>query len=97
MRDKVDGLSSAWRDGSSYANIYITNISPSMTESDLKELVESFGPKLKVYLGRDKITKVCKGFAYVNFKFRSDATEAIESLHEYVYDDRPLKVEWSKK
>lgn len=85
-----------WRDGTSYANIYITNISPSMTELDLRKIVEPFGPRLKHYLGKDKQSGACKGFAYVNFKFRSDAMEAMSSLNGHVYDNRPLKVEWSK-
>lgn len=76
--------------------IRISNLSESMTEADLEELVKKFGPHNKMYLARDKNTGLCKGFAYVHFKLRKDAAAAIELLNGHGYDHLILNVEWSK-
>ncbi|XP_017144393.1 eukaryotic translation initiation factor 3 subunit G-2 [Drosophila miranda] len=76
--------------------VRISNLSESMTEADLEELVKKIGPHTKLYLAREKNTGLCKGFAYVHFKFRQDAAAAIEILNGHGYDHLILCVEWSK-
>uniref|UniRef100_A0A6P4FF55 Eukaryotic translation initiation factor 3 subunit G n=1 Tax=Drosophila rhopaloa TaxID=1041015 RepID=A0A6P4FF55_DRORH len=76
--------------------VRISNLSESMTEADLEELVKKIGPHTKMYLAREKNTGLCKGFAYVHFKFRQDAAAAIEILNGHGYDHLILCVEWSK-
>lgn len=76
--------------------IRISNLSESMVESDLEELVKKIGPHSKMYLARDKNTGLCKGFAYVHFKCRKDAATAIELLNGHGYDHLILSVDWSK-
>lgn len=76
--------------------VRISNLSESMTEDDLEELVKKIGPHTKMYLAREKSSGLCKGFAYVHFKFRKDAAEAIEVLNGHGYDHLILSVEWSK-
>jgi len=96
MKDiqKAGGPSGRGRDDTSA--IRISNLSESMTEADLEELVKKFGPHNKMYLARDKNTGLCKGFAYVHFKLRKDAAAAIELLNGHGYDHLILNVEWSK-
>ncbi|EDV95340.1 GH17626 [Drosophila grimshawi] len=88
------GLGMRGRDDT--AAIRISNLSESMTEVDLEELVKKIGPQSKMYLARDKNTGLCKGFAYVHFKQRKDAAAAIEILNGHGYDHLILSVEWSK-
>nr|QBH74183.1 eukaryotic translation initiation factor 3 subunit G [Eurycantha calcarata] len=76
--------------------IRVSNLSDSTTETDLEDLVKPFGPISKLYLSRDKQTGICKGFAYIHFKMRSDAAEAIAALHGHGYDHLILNVDWSK-
>ncbi|ALC47510.1 CG10881 [Drosophila busckii] len=76
--------------------IRISNLSESMTEDDLEELIRKIGPYSKMYLAREKNSGLCKGFAYVHFKYRKDAAEAIEVLNGHGYDHLILSVEWSK-
>ncbi|XP_034666293.1 eukaryotic translation initiation factor 3 subunit G-2-like [Drosophila subobscura] len=76
--------------------VRISNLPESMTEADLEELVKNIGPYNKLYLAREKNTGLCKGFAFVNFKFRQDAAAAIEILNGHGYDHLILSVEWSK-
>lgn len=88
------GMAGARRDDST--NIRISNLSESMVEADLEELVKKIGPYQKIYLARDRITGLCKGFAYVTFKQRKDAAKAIQLLNGHGYDHLILNVEWSK-
>jgi translation initiation factor 3 subunit G len=76
--------------------IRVSNLSENTTEADLEDLVKPFGPIHKLYLAKDKITGHCKGFAYIHFKFRSDAAKAIASLNGHGYDHLILNVDWSK-
>ncbi|KAG5892538.1 hypothetical protein JTB14_011127 [Gonioctena quinquepunctata] len=99
MRDgavkRTDGPNMARRDDS-YSAIRIANLSDSTTEMDLEDLVKQFGPIQKLYLAKDKQTGLCKGFAYIHFKFRNDAAKAISMLNGHGYDHLILTVDWSK-
>jgi len=99
MRDgavkRTDGSNMAKRDDS-YSAIRIANLSDSTTETDLEDLVKPFGPLQKLYLAKDKQTGLCKGFAYIHFKFRNDAAKAISMLNGHGYDHLILTVDWSK-
>lgn len=76
--------------------IRIANLSESTVEGDLEDLVKPFGPIQKLFLAKDKITGLCKGFAYIHFKFRADAAKAIHTLNGHGYDHLILSVDWSK-
>lgn len=76
--------------------IRISNLSESTTDPDLEELVRPFGPVAKIYLAKDKQTGHCKGFAYIHFKFKTDAAKAITALNGHGYDHLILSVDWSK-
>lgn len=78
------------------AAIRISNLSNFTVEADLDDLVKNFGPVHKLYLAKEKSTGLCKGFAYVHFKFRTDAAKAIQKLNGHGYDHLILNVEWSK-
>ncbi|XP_055679335.1 eukaryotic translation initiation factor 3 subunit G-1 [Lutzomyia longipalpis] len=95
MKDNQKGMPSM-RGRDDTTAIRISNLSESMVESDLEELVKKFGPHSKMYLARDKNTGLCKGFAYVHFKQRRDAATAIEHLNGHGYDHLILNAEWSK-
>lgn len=99
MRDggakRSDGANMGKRDDN-YCAIRIANLSGSTTDIDLEELVKPFGPIHKLYLAKDKQTGLCKGFAYIHFKFKADAANAITLLNGYGYDHLILQVDWSK-
>lgn len=76
--------------------IRISNLSEATTENDLEDLVKQFGPIQKLFLAKDKQSGVCKGFAYIHFKFRNDAAKAIQTLNGHGYDHLILNVDWSK-
>uniref|UniRef100_A0A0A9ZB41 Eukaryotic translation initiation factor 3 subunit G n=2 Tax=Lygus hesperus TaxID=30085 RepID=A0A0A9ZB41_LYGHE len=76
--------------------IRLSNLSESTLEVDLEELVKPFGEYSKLYLAKDKNTGMCKGFAYIHFKSRQAAANAIASLDGHGYDHLILTAEWSK-
>lgn len=76
--------------------IRISNLSESTTESDLEELARPFGDIFKIYLAKDRNTGLCKGFAYVHYKKRESAANAIAVLNGHGYDHLILDVDWSK-
>lgn len=77
------------------AAIRISNLSESFTHTDLVELVKPFGHVKKFFIAKDRSTNKCKGFAYVHFKSRDDASRAIATLNNYRYDHLILSVDWS--
>jgi len=78
------------------ATIRVTNLSEDTKESDLSELFRTFGPISRIYLAKDKISGLSKGFAFVNFVYREDAGKAIEKLSGFGYDHLILHLEWAK-
>uniref|UniRef100_A0A069DRY2 Eukaryotic translation initiation factor 3 subunit G n=1 Tax=Panstrongylus megistus TaxID=65343 RepID=A0A069DRY2_9HEMI len=78
------------------AAIRISNLSESTQESDLEELVKPFGDYNKLFLAKDKSTGLCKGFAYIHFKSKQSAANAINALHGHGYDHLILGADWSK-
>eukprot|EP01089_Gocevia_fonbrunei_P021658 TRINITY_DN8497_c0_g1_i1.p1 TRINITY_DN8497_c0_g1~~TRINITY_DN8497_c0_g1_i1.p1 ORF type:complete len:254 (+),score=76.46 TRINITY_DN8497_c0_g1_i1:99-860(+) len=74
----------------------VTNLSAYTTEEDLRELFRPFGQIARVYLGRDRVTNLARGFAFINFNYVEDAARAMEKLNGYGYDHLILGVEWAK-
>lgn len=76
--------------------IRVSNLSENTQEADLEDLVKPFGQIVKMHLGKDRISGLCKGYAYVHYKNREDAAKAIAQLSGHGYDHLILSVEWSK-
>lgn len=75
--------------------IRISNLSENTQESDLEELIRNFGPYQRIFLAKDKQTQLCKGFAYIHFKMKEYAANAIKGLNGHGYDHLILNVDWS--
>ncbi|KAI8779532.1 Eukaryotic translation initiation factor 3 subunit G [Biomphalaria glabrata] len=84
------------RKGDEAATIRVTNLSEDTRESDLQELFRPFGPISRIYLAKDKNTGQSKGFAFINFHRREDASRAIQGVSGFGYDHLILNVEWAK-
>lgn len=78
------------------ATIRVTNLSEETRESDLQELFKPFGNISRIYLAKDRYTGASKGFAFVSFHRREDASRAIQGVSGYGYDHLILNVEWAK-
>lgn len=83
--------------GDEAATIRVTNLSEDTKEADLNELFRSFGPISRIFLAKDKVTNLSKGFAFITFVYREDAAKAIEKLSgKFGYDHLILHLEWAK-
>lgn len=79
------------------ATVRVTNLSEETKEGDLQDLFRTFGPISRVYLAKDKVTGLSKGFAFINFMRRDDAARAIEKLSgKFGYDHLILHIEWAR-
>ena len=78
------------------AAIRISNLSEDVQEFDLAKLVTPFGNVARMFLARDKVTQLCKGFAFVNYYRKEDAAKAIGTLNGHGYDHLFLAVEWAR-
>jgi translation initiation factor 3 subunit G len=76
----------------------VTNLSEDAQEPDLREIFqrfEHFGKVVRVFVGRDQETGLCKGFAFVSFEDRRDAEKAMAKVHGMPYDHLILSCQWS--
>uniref|UniRef100_H3C3Q5 Eukaryotic translation initiation factor 3 subunit G n=1 Tax=Tetraodon nigroviridis TaxID=99883 RepID=H3C3Q5_TETNG len=78
------------------ATIRVTNLSEDTREADLQELFRPFGAISRIYLAKDKNTGQSKGFAFISFHRREDASRAITGVSGFGYDHLILNVEWAK-
>jgi len=78
------------------STIRVTNLSEEIIEQDLQELFKPFGPISRIYLAKDKVTNLSKGFAFINYDSREDAKRAMEALSGRGIDHLILNIEWAK-
>ncbi|KAI8340722.1 eukaryotic translation initiation factor 3 subunit G-domain-containing protein [Chlamydoabsidia padenii] len=74
----------------------VTNLSEDVMDSDINELFRRFGNITRVFLARDRETRMCKGFAFVSFADREDAERAQQAVNGYGYDNLILRVEFAR-
>jgi RNA recognition motif-containing protein len=71
-------------------NIYIGNLSYSVRENDLQEIMQEFGVVSSVRIIKDRNTKRSKGFGFCEMESEEDARKAIEKLNGTEFSGRPL-------
>ncbi|MBL0174588.1 MAG: RNA-binding protein [Ignavibacteria bacterium] len=62
-------------------NIYVGNLSYSVTDNDLRKAFQDFGEVSSVNLISDKLTGRSKGFGFVEMPNASEAEAAMKSLN----------------
>ncbi|KAF9917329.1 hypothetical protein BX616_001360 [Lobosporangium transversale] len=72
--------------------LYVGSVNFDLTEEDLKQVLEPFGPIEFIKLHRDAETGKSKGFAFVQYKNAIDAKQAMERMNGYVLAGRAIKV-----
>ena len=73
-------------------NIYVGNLSYSVTEEELQGLFREHGNVTSVSLIKDKFTGQSKGFGFVEMDKQSEAEEAIKQLNGRAVNGRTITV-----
>ncbi|QQP49847.1 Eukaryotic translation initiation factor 3 subunit G [Caligus rogercresseyi] len=76
--------------------VRVSNLSENTQECDIQELFKPFGSIARIFLAKDKQTGQCKGFAFIHYYKKEEASQAIATLNGYGYDHLILSLEWAK-
>ncbi|CAB3405073.1 unnamed protein product [Caenorhabditis bovis] len=60
----------------------VTNLPQEMEEAELREIFGTMGRIIRIFIARDKITNLPKGFAFITYENREDAARAIAELND---------------
>ncbi len=77
-------------------NIYISNLSFDVSDSDLKELFEEYGQVSSAKVITDKFSGRSRGFGFVEMPNDDEANKAIEELNQAEYDGKTINVSVAK-
>jgi cold-inducible RNA-binding protein len=73
-------------------NIYVGNITPSVTEEALRSLFSAFGAVSSIRIIKDKFTGAARGFAFVEMENSDEAGRAIEQLNGAELEGQRIRV-----
>ncbi|PKN23874.1 MAG: RNA-binding protein [Deltaproteobacteria bacterium HGW-Deltaproteobacteria-21] len=73
-------------------NIYVGNLSYTITEDDLRQAFEAFGQVTSASIIKDKFSGQSKGFGFVEMPSKEEATAAITALNGKEMKGRNLSV-----
>jgi len=73
-------------------NIYVGNLSPKVTEDDLREAFEAFGQVTSAKIITDKFSGGSRGFGFVEMPAKAEAQSAINDLNGKELKGQPLNV-----
>ena len=76
--------------------LYVGNLSPNTTESQVSDLFKQSGNVVSCALIMDKVTGKSKGFAFVEMGSQAEADKAIADRNGKELDGRALKVNEAK-
>jgi RNA recognition motif-containing protein len=73
-------------------SLFVGNLPYNATEGELRELFSEVGPLVNVYLPTDRESGKLRGFAFVDFRERAHAEEAIRRFNQQLFKGRPMTV-----
>lgn len=73
-------------------NLYISNLSYSITDADLNQLFADYGEIVSARVIMDRETGRSRGFGFVELKDDDMARKAIEELNQATYEDKVISV-----
>ncbi len=73
-------------------NIYVGNLSPEVTEDDLREAFESFGQVTSVKVIKDRFTGEPRGFGFIEMPAKQEAKSAMDGLNTTELKGKPIIV-----
>ncbi len=73
-------------------NIYVSNLSPDVTEENLQMVFSAFGRIESLLLARDRFSGVSKEYGFIEMPAQNEALSAIEALKGKNLKGKPLRV-----
>ena len=73
-------------------NIFVGNLAPEVTETDLAELFKAFGQVKSAEVKREMFSGKPKGFGFVEMPGRNHSLAAIAGLYGKDFKGQPLRV-----
>jgi splicing factor 1 len=72
--------------------LYVAGLTPTVQEHALRDIFGRFGDITQVHIVRDPSSNMCKGFCFISFDNKEQAGQALEGMHGYKLDGKPLIV-----
>ena len=63
-----------------------------MEDKDLEDIFSPFGEIINMELCRDEITRINKGYAFIEFKSQKQAKDAMVSMNNFELCRMPLRI-----
>lgn len=73
-------------------NIYVGNLSPEVSEEDLRAAFEAYGQTTSVKVIKDRFTGEPRGFGFIEMPDQQEAKSAMESLNGSELKGKPIIV-----
>ena len=73
-------------------NIYVGNLSYTVTEEDLQKAFEAFGQVASISIIRDKFSNQSKGFGFVEMPVKEEGQAAIDGMNGKELKGRTMNV-----
>lgn len=71
--------------------LYVGSVHFSLSEDDVKQIFEPFGPVEFLHLHKDAATGRSKGYAFLQYKFEKDARMAAEQMNGFEIAGRQVR------
>jgi len=79
-----------FEEGGTDMNVYVGNLSPDVTEEELREELKAFGEVTSISIIKDKYSGKSRGFGFVEMPSKSEGEAEIAGLKGKTLKDRTL-------